>query len=243
MRNDVGTVVWKEWMELIARSTQSRSDTLKTIGVVAVILGIVVWRSSFLVQNLGVLTVPSFILLQLLGGLMVDSFAGERERHTLETLLATRLSDLSILVGKITAGVVLAWGLMATTVALGVATAYLRNEWRQPQVSITDLGVILFFYLLLCLVMACSGVLVSLRAPTVRQAVQTLTWSFMAVFFLAIFGWAKLPLDWRAALMRFLSGGNLARTEIIGAAFLVFVIVALFGAARLRFQRARLILD
>ena len=108
MRNDVGTVVWKEWMELIARSTQSRSDTLKTIGVVAVILGIVVWRSSFLVQNLGVLTVPSFILLQLLGGLMVDSFAGERERHTLETLLATRLSDLSILVGKITAGVVLA---------------------------------------------------------------------------------------------------------------------------------------
>jgi ABC-2 type transport system permease protein len=243
MLNDIETVVWKEWRELIARSTQSRSDTLKTIAVCAVILGIVIWRSSFLVQNLGVLFVPSFILLQLLGGLMVDSFAGERERHTLETLLATRLSDLSILIGKITAGVVLAWGLMACTIALGVATAYVGNEWKQAHVSVVDLATILGFYLLFCLIMACAGALVSLRAPTVRQAVQTLTWSFMAVFFLAIFGWAKLPPEWRSTLMRSLAGQNLQRTEIVGASVLLFVIATLFAAARIRFQRARLILD
>ncbi len=32
---------------------------------------------------------------------MPDSFAGERERHTLETLLASRLPDHAILSGKL----------------------------------------------------------------------------------------------------------------------------------------------
>ncbi|PJF23668.1 MAG: ABC-2 type transporter, partial [Phototrophicales bacterium] len=36
-------------------------------------------------------------------GIVADLFAGERERHTLEALLATRLSDQSILFGKLLA--------------------------------------------------------------------------------------------------------------------------------------------
>src|SRR6185503_5143880 len=108
MLNDVGTMVWKELKEVAARTSQSRSDTIKTVVVLIVIIGVLVWRASFLMSNLGVLIVPSFVLVQLLAGIMADSFAGERERHTLETLLATRLSDLAILMGKICAGVLLA---------------------------------------------------------------------------------------------------------------------------------------
>jgi ABC-2 type transport system permease protein len=41
--------------------------------------------------------------LTLAGGTAADSFAGERERHTLETLLSTRLSDRDIFAGKVLA--------------------------------------------------------------------------------------------------------------------------------------------
>ena len=41
--------------------------------------------------------------LMLVTGVIADSFAGERERHTLETLLASRLPDRAILLGKVAA--------------------------------------------------------------------------------------------------------------------------------------------
>ena len=53
-------------------------------------------------------------------GIVSDLFAGERERHTLEALLATRLSDQSILYGKllasITYGVSLTWLVLLSSI-------------------------------------------------------------------------------------------------------------------------------
>src|SRR5262245_23964375 len=140
MVSDVATVIWKEWKELMARSSRSRGETVKTIAVAAVILGIIVWRSTFFVNNLGSLLVPSFVLVQLLSGLMADSFAGERERHTLETLLASRLSDLAILIGKIVAGVLLVWGLMLFTMGLGTLAAYLSSKGERLRMSARCVG-------------------------------------------------------------------------------------------------------
>jgi ABC-2 type transport system permease protein len=241
--NDIGTVIWKEWKELVGRSSQSRSDAVKTIVVAAVILGVFVWRAQFIVSNLGAFIIPSFVMIQLLAGIVADSFAGERERHTLETLLASRLSDLSILIGKILAGVLLAWGLMVFTIGLGVLTAYARHEGNEMQLPVGHIGAMLFVYLLICLTVSCAAVLVSLRAATVRQAIQTLTWSFMIVFFVGIFIVVRLSPEWRAALMRALAGDHLLRTELIAMAILSGLAGLLFAAARLRFQRARLILD
>jgi ABC-2 type transport system permease protein len=243
MANDIATMVWKEFKEVIARSGKSRNETMKTVAVLAVIVGILVWRASFLANNLGALLVPSFAVVQLLAGVMADSFAGERERHTLETLLASRLSDTAIMIGKIAAGVLLAWGLIVLTVGLGVGAAYARHEVDQMKVSLGDVAVILLIYLLVCIVISCAAVLVSLRSPTVRQAMQTLMWSFMALFFLAIFGFARLTPESRLTLARTFAGDHLVRTEMIVIAGLAIVAVALFGAAKLRFQRARLILD
>lgn len=55
-------------------------------------------------------------------GLVADAFAGERERHTLETLLATAFPDTSILLGKIAASVLYAWGIAFACSLLGVIT-------------------------------------------------------------------------------------------------------------------------
>jgi ABC-2 type transport system permease protein len=181
------------------------------------------------------------VVIQLLAGITADSFAGERERHTLETLLASRLSDLAILIGKIAAGVVLTWGLIAFTLGLGLLAASTRGNAGRAQASLGQLGVILLIYLFLCLVVSCAAVLVSLRASTVRQAIQTLTWSFMIVFFLTLFTIARLPPDWRMTLMRALAGDHLLRTEVIVIAILAALTLLLFAAARLRFQRARLV--
>ena len=46
----------------------------------------------------------------MVSSLVADSFAGERERHTLETLLASRLPDRAILAGKLLVPVAVAWG-------------------------------------------------------------------------------------------------------------------------------------
>ncbi len=102
----------------------------------------------------------------------------------------------------------------------------------------------LVFNLLLSLVVSSAGVLVSLRAATVRQAMQTLTVGFMLVFYGGILGIPFLiPEEWRTKLIQFFAGQNLIRTELMVAALLLAIAAALFSAARLRFRRARLILD
>src|SRR5690349_19048146 len=148
MGNDIGTMIWKELKEVIARGSQSRSEATKIVVVVAVMIGVLIWRSTLLMSNLGILILPSFILVQLLGSMMADSFAGERERHTLETLLASRLSDSAILIGKICAGVLLVWGLMFVILGLGALAAFARGEASQMQIAVGDLAMILSMYML-----------------------------------------------------------------------------------------------
>jgi len=65
----------------------------------------------------------SWLPLLLVGALVADSFAGERERKTLETLLASRLSDRAILLGKIAALVSYGWGLALSSLVLSLLAA------------------------------------------------------------------------------------------------------------------------
>jgi ABC-2 type transport system permease protein len=85
--------------------------------------------------------------------------------------------------------------------------------------------------------------LVSLRAATVRQAAQTLSYAFLIVVFAIIFGSRFLPMPWLAAIARAVASESLLQIQILAALFLVVVDAALYAAARVRFQRARLILD
>src|SRR5207247_1194445 len=60
---------------------------------------------------------------------IADSFAGERERHTLETLLASRLSDRAILFGKIAASIAYGWVIAMLCVLAGTITVNVAN-WQ-----------------------------------------------------------------------------------------------------------------
>jgi ABC-2 type transport system permease protein len=115
--------------------------------------------------------------------LIADAFAGERERHTLETLLASRLSDTSILLGKIVAAIL--YGLLFTfaNIVVGIITinlAHLGEGFQVPPAM--HIGYMLILVMLACSALAGAGVFVSLKAPTVRQAQQTLGIIMMVLF-------------------------------------------------------------
>ena len=101
MMRDVWTVVWKEWQEFRDQLLSLRRGGLSAL-ILALILGVVApielgaeWVNSKLIVGYW-----PFLAATMVSSLIADSVAGERERHTLETLLASRLSDRAILFGK-----------------------------------------------------------------------------------------------------------------------------------------------
>ena len=174
---------------------------------------------------------------------MADSFAGERERHTLETLLASRLSDRAILLGKIAAAVAYGWGITMVSVLVGLITVNVVH-WQGELIfypPATGLGIVALSFLVAALA-AGLGVLVSLRAATVRQAQQTFSIAFFLLF-IPLFAFPLLPEEWQARFVQIAANANLA-SIVLGVAFLLLIVdAALFVAAMARFKRDRLILD
>jgi ABC-2 type transport system permease protein len=116
-------------------------------------------------------------------GIVADLFAGERERHTLEALLATRLSDQAILFGKLLAA--LTYGFLLTWLVLLSSVVTLNIVHGREGLLFfpfwTTVGALVFSILVSGL-SASIGVLVSLRAGSVRQAQQTMSIGMLVLF-------------------------------------------------------------
>src|SRR5574342_1279088 len=103
--------------------------------------------------------------------IVADTFAGERERHTLETLLASRLSNRAILLGKFSAAVAYVWGQILVCLLVGAVTVNLVN-WRgqivfyRASVGVGTAGL----GLLGAGLVGGLGILISLRAPKIGRA-------------------------------------------------------------------------
>lgn len=246
MLGDLLTMMWKEWKELLLSRGGLRGGLISTVGIPLGMLGIYLpWQNGPEWLTTPLLPAAwSWLPLLLVAALVADSFAGERERKTLETLLASRLSDRAILFGKIAALVGYGWGLALGSLALGTFTVNLvhaRPRWLWPGAH--TVAVIAVFGLLTSLLAASGGVLISLRATSVRQAAQinSLALLFLILGVLAVS--RSLPASWAAHLATAFAGPNLLRTELMLAAALAVLDAALIAAATARFQRARLILD
>jgi len=176
-------------------------------------------------------------------GIVSDLFAGERERHTLEALLATRLSDQAILFGKLLAA--LAYGFSLTWLVLLSSIVTLNIVYGREGLLFfpfwTTIGALVFSILVSGL-SGSIGVLVSLRAGSVRQAQQAMSIG-MLVLFLPFMLIQFIPKGWLEV-----AGNLLVHVEPIqiasGLAFvLVIAEVFLITIAKRLFQRSRLILD
>jgi len=240
---DVWTVMWKEWKELLSHGVgRGRLTPVVMIGVFGVFLPLQTGRGW--IESPQVLLYWAWVPVFLVSSIIADAFAGERERHTLETLLASRLSDRAILLGKTCAAVAYGWGLALISLLLGLVTLNIseRGDGLLMYPGTVALGAV-GLSLLSAWLAAGAGVLISLRAATVRQAQQTLSIGTVVLLFVPIFGIRALPPETQARLMELLQGGDVGQTLAVAAFILVMLDLGLLAAAMARFQRARLILD
>jgi ABC-2 type transport system permease protein len=244
MITDIWTIVWKELKELVGQRGGLRGGWVG-LSIFVVVFGV------FMPLQVGREWVESAISLVywawvpflMVSSVVADSFAGERERHTLETLLASRLSDRSILFGKISAAIAYGWGLTLVSVLLGLITINVVYGHGSILFYPPDVGVgILMMSFLVSWLSSGLGVLVSLRAATVKQAQQTFSIVFFLLF-IPIFFIPMLPREWQAAMMQVALHLNVQALIITAVIVLVIVDLGLLLLAMARFQRARLILD
>jgi ABC-2 type transport system permease protein len=242
MIKDVITIIWKELRELLFHRGRFRGGWLGMIFFIA-IFGILMPLQTgpdWVKSPIG-LIYWAWVPFLLVSGVVADSFAGERERHTLETLLASRLSDRSILLGKMATSILYGWGLTMISVLLGLITlniVYAKDHLLLYPTMIF-IGIIVLSFLVATLSSA-LGVLVSLRASTVRQAQQTFSIAFF-ILFIPIFLIPLLPEIWKIKMMSYLLGLNIGALIIL-IVFLVIVLnVALISLSMARFKRAKMI--
>jgi ABC-2 type transport system permease protein len=97
--------------------------------------------------------------------------------------------------------------------------------------------------LLISSLMASAGVLVSLRASTVKQAQQTLSIGIMAVALIPVLIFFVLPDSIKKPAVEALMGLNVTGIAIGALLLLAVANAIILYAAMLRFKRSRLILD
>ena len=245
MIGDVLTVAWKEWRELLLLGGSLRGGRVSLVillGVFGVFLPL--QSGADWVTSPATLFYWGWLPLMLVVGAVADSFAGERERHTLETLLASRLPDRAILFGKVLAAITYGWGIVMAMLFLSLVTVNLTARaghlllfpWRFA------VGAPLLAWLGAGLA-ATAGVLVSLRAATVRQAAQTLNVGILLLMFVPVLGVQALPDAWKAQAGAWLASVGVDGILWTATAALALLDLLLLAVAMARFQRSRLILD
>jgi ABC-2 type transport system permease protein len=245
MMSDVLSVMWKDWRELLRQGGSVRRGWISLaiiLGAFGIFMPLQFGRSW--VETPAMLIYWAWVPLFLVGGSVADSFAGERERHTLETLLASRLSDRAILFGKFSVSVAYGWGLTTLSLIVGLVTVNIAYGQRELLLYPAPIfiGAIVLSLLGSALV-ASIGVLISLRAPTVQQALQRLSVGIMVVVFAPILLSQILPLDWRLRIGETLQRADVTGIVVIAVAILIGLNVLFLSMALARFRRARLILD
>jgi len=234
---DLWTMIWKEWKDFLWSG--GRSDLLRPL-LNLTVLGIILplsfgqdWIHLAAAPVLIVLFTPFMFVILIIS----DAIAGERERHTLETLLASRISDRAILLSKVLVTVGYNWGMTFLCLLLGdvvVNWSQRLEPWEFYQ-PIRLFTVVLVFCFLTTLLAASGGVLISLKSITVRQASQTMLLGLI-LFGLAIATVVKLlPPELTASL---------TTPQMVLVILLVMVVLdaILLVASLFSFQRSRLLL-
>jgi len=242
MVDDILTLMWKERKTLFRnRASRSRLLMLLLTPVMLSTVFPVTWGPDW-VEDFPSLIIAVVAPAVLVAVMIPDSFAGERERHTLPTLLASRLPDRAILLGKMITPVVVGWGTallcaLLSLVIVNVAHGEGQFLFFTPPIA---LGILALSFLT-ATIMAGAGVLTSLRAATMQEASQKL----LLLIFVPAIVVQVVPLLFRTQLTPWIK-----EVEVNGAQLLAIIVVVmavidagLFAAAMIRFQRARMYLD
>ena len=240
MIEDILTVIWKE-RKTILRGKASHSKFLQML-LFPIILNTVfpfTWGPDWVTDFpplLSAIIIPALLL----SVMVPDSFAGERERHTLGTLLASRLPDRAIFFGKLVTPIVVGWGaaLLLSLVSLVVVNVA-HGEGELLLFTLPIAMGILTLSFLLSTTMAGAGVLTSLRSETVQEAMQKLL-NFITIPAVLV---QVLPLLFREQFMTFMKTVDGMQLLIIVVVVLVMIDIGVFAVAFTRFRRSQMYLD
>jgi ABC-2 type transport system permease protein len=236
--NDIWTMIWKETKEsLLQGGLSAWIRPLLLVGILGIGFP---WRFGLqwlalvpLVMGL-VIYIPFIVILSFVG----DAIAGERERHTLETLLASRISDRAILLGKVIVTTGYAWGTALLGLLLGLFVANLskgQGSWQfytHVDLLLEALALSLFASLL----GVSGGVLISLRSATVRQAQQLLIVATLVLIVGGVVVIKVLPAQAISSL-------STSQIWLIAMAVLAVLDAILLGVSLVSFRRSRLMLS
>ena len=126
---DILTIFRKELMETTG-DRQSVRGVLLQAGIITLLTGIVVpWLNPSIWKNVSTLLMLYAIFPSTLAAtIAADAFAGERERRTLESLLATPLGDRAIYLGKVATALFFVICVAAISLFAGIATGVVRGQ-------------------------------------------------------------------------------------------------------------------
>ena len=236
--SDLLTMMWKESKDLLFQGGwRAWIRPVLLVGILGVYLPLqfgLGWLELSPIEMYVILWIPFSVIISFIG----DAIAGERERHTLETLLASRISDRAILLGKVIVTVGYAWGMALVSLLLGLVLVNLlsgHGSWAFYHPLDVFLEA-LALSLLSCVLGASAGVLISLRSATVRQAQQILSVGTLVLIFGGIFALRALPAS-------FVSSLSYSQFLLLVIAVLAVLDAILLGVSLVSFQRSRLIVS
>ncbi len=245
MIRDIWTVARKEWLEIIDQLLRFKRGGWSIL-LVILFLGVVSplqmgtsWLSSPLMFFYWPLLTSSMT-----STLIADSIAGERERHTLETLLASRLPDAAIISGKILAAVLYGFTFAGINLVIGWSVVNVRHY--EGEILWIPLARIAALFALIgagSFFIAGLGVFVSLRAATVRQAQQTFGIIILLLMMTPVLFVQFVSPDRQVQLLGIVGtlGVEAASFRIAGVVGVIALLLNILAIQR--FKRGRLALD
>jgi len=132
-----------------------------------------------------------------------DAFAGERERHTLPTLLATPVTDAAIFVGKVATAVSTSLVCSVLALAAGVTSTFVVGQDPLPVVGLRGFAALLGGALTFAMVTTAFTITVSSRVKVARAAQQISTLGTVGLGFLGatVVKQLGLPPTWGSVVM------------------------------------------
>jgi ABC-2 type transport system permease protein len=167
-------ILWREWMQF--RRTLGRGGMIRLLVVYGLLMG---WVLPSGIGDPGASAIVFAVIpVYLAGPLAIDAFAGERERKTLETLLASPVSDGSLLAGKALFPVLASMCISGLSVCVFLSVSVLSGRPLPPSQALLyalPLGAAL------TLAASAMGLHISVTASSARTAQQWYSVTLVAV--------------------------------------------------------------
>ena len=174
-------VLRKELLEILGNRDSLRGPLVQG-GIVFLLAGVIVPRSASMWSD----PVAPILLFQLFPAaiasmIAADAFAGERERRTLETVLATPVTEMAIFMGKTLCAVSL--GLFVSMVTLTSALIVASLHLGQTPLSAARVASVIVGSFSASLLTSSVAVAISSRVDVARSAQQIASMAALTIIF------------------------------------------------------------